>query len=178
MRKKVLVILSVILSLILITALYIKQRNIANFFGISLENISFKMPQTKQYGDIGKDTKFVLGDGKFQLVHTYDKYFDFIMKYDESQGDIILKDCLQYKHIGDYLYVFSKTEGYAVVDQKSNLCRVYIIVSPEQFTNGYTIDSAGIKHTISRFVNDEHIQYVSDFNVFSEEEQEIFIKMR
>ena len=65
-----------------------------------------------------------------------------------------------------------------MADGFTNRCKLYITVSPDEFISGYSIDDQGVKHEKSRFVNDEHIQYLSEYDDFTDEEKEIFEKMK
>ena len=132
--------------------------------------------QKSKYGSIGKDTIIALGDGKFQIGKFADDKV-FVM-YNENQTiESLLCKISKYKENNGKLYVISD-EGYGIADGKTNTCKLFISVPSEQFTNGYTIDSEGIQHPISRFSNDEHIEYLKSYEEFSNEEKSVFKKMK
>ena len=100
MNKKMVIIVSgVVILLILIGVAGVNYKNIEKGFWNWVGNLNFEMPQTEQYGPIGIDTKFVLGDGKFQLLQTHGKNFVFIMKYNESLSELLLNECSKYKYV-------------------------------------------------------------------------------
>ena len=78
--------------------------------------------------------------------------------------------------IRERLYVISD-EGYGIADSKTNTCKLFVCVPPRQCINGYTSDSEGIQHPISRFINDEHIEYLKSYDEFLSEEKNVFEKM-
>ena len=91
-------------------------------------------------------------------------------------SDVILQKVLKHKVKKKKLYITSD-EGYAVID-KNNLCRVYITIPEKEFVEEYSKDSQGNLIYRSRRIEDEHIQYLSDFDEFSEEEKAILNKLK
>ena len=73
------------------------------------------------------------------------------------------------------IYIVSE-EGYAIIGP-DKLCRVFVTVEPDKFTNGYSIDKNGNRKYISRFIKDKHIRYLNKFDEFSKEERLAFEKI-
>ncbi len=88
----------------------------------------------------------------------------------------VLNEIIKYEVIDEKLYILSE-EGFAIID-KNNLCRIYVTVPEEEFISGYNTDSDGNNRYINGYIENEHIQYLSDFNGFSTEEQKIFNKIK
>ncbi len=154
----------------------INFKSICNTVAIKFWNEIFKVRQHTTYGDVGRDTIFVLGDGKFQVgKFSGDKVF--FMHNENQTTEVLLQKVARYKGDKSNLYVISE-EGYGIADSKTNKCRLYITVPPEEFIRGYGTDSEGIQHPISRFLNDEHIQYLNSYDDFSSEEKAIFEKIK
>lgn len=89
--------------------------------------------------------------------------------------EIVLEKITVHKIVKESLYIISN-EGYAVIN-KANLCKVYVIVPENEFVNGYSVDEQGNKIGYSRFIENEHVQYLDKYNEFSTEEQEIFANL-
>mgnify|MGYP001025196664 FL=1 len=128
-------------------------------------------------GDIvrGKDT-VLIWKNTFDITHLSDRN-DLAVKNPKAKGlsmDNVLQG-VHHKRKKNKLYIISK-EGYAVIDE-TPCCRVYVTVPAEDFVNGYTTDSEGNKHYISRFIDNEYVEYLDDFSDFSPEEQEILLEM-
>jgi hypothetical protein len=134
-----------------------------------------KAREESKYGGIGKDTIISLGDGKFSIGKFADDKVLVMYNEDKTMESLLCK-VSKYKTKKGKLYIISD-EGYGIADSKTNTCKLFVSVSPEQFTNGYGIDSDGIHHPISRFLNDEHVEYLQSYDEFSSEEKVIFEKM-
>ena len=113
---------------------------------------------------------------KFSVFHGSDGN-DLAAKNPKNKylTDCVLQGVTHHKSKKNKLYIISK-EGYAVIDENP-LCRVYVTVPAEDFVSGYTTDREGNKHYISRFIDNEYVEYLDDFSDFSSEEQEILLEM-
>lgn len=134
-----------------------------------------KAREETKYGGIGKDTIVSLGDGKFR-IGKFDDNKVFVMYNEDKTMESLLCKVSKYKETKGKLYVISD-EGYGIADSKTNTCKLFVCVPPRQFINGYTSDSEGIQHPISRFINDEHIEYLKSYDEFLSEEKNVFEKM-
>ncbi len=124
----------------------------------------------------GKDT-VLIWKNTFDIAHLSDGNY-LAVKDPKAKGlsmDNVLKGVTHHKSKKNKLYIISK-EGYAVIDE-TPFCRVYVTVPAEDFVSGYTTDSEGNKHYISRFIDNEYVEYLDDFSDFSSEEQEILLEM-
>lgn len=119
--------------------------------------------RTEKYGSVGKDTIYVFGDGKFQIMKLdYSK--DLIMHYDDGKSEVsIISLITKYKEKDGKLYVMSEL-GYGVVGKEENRCRIYI--------------KSSAKDSVKRLENDECVKYLDSYDDFSEEERAIFYKMK
>lgn len=129
-------------------------------------------------GDIvrGKDT-VLIWKNTFDIAHLSDGNY-LAVKNPKAKGlsmDNVLKGVTHHKSKKNKLYIISK-EGYAVIDE-TPFCRVYVTVPAEDFVSGYTTDWDGNKHYISRFIDNEYVEYLDGFSDFSPEEQEILLAM-
>lgn len=126
-----------------------------------------------EYGRRGRDTVTILGNGKFQ-IGKYGNQKKFVMYQGEHLHTPLLEHVILHKIYNKrYLYVYSK-EGYAIADAQTNTCRLFITVPDEEFVNGWTSGEDGVKRPISRYVEDEHVSYLENFEEFSEEERARF----
>ena len=121
------------------------------------------------YPGYGRDTRLIIGNGKFQIGETagntaleifYPKSSEFNGSYQMLIGNLTAKN---YKQIEGIVYIASKTDGYAVVDGKANTCKMVRI--PNSSVTWYTQDPI--------LVNDPSITYLSSFSEFTPDEQKI-----
>lgn len=119
-------------------------------------------PEWYPHGTTGKDTVYTFGNGKFSLGKTTDG-IDLSMYKNDGDCGVILAFVNQYKSKNGKLYVYSE-EGYCVIDKNQNTAKVFISAEKQHFSN--------------LVVEDEAIVYLSSYDEFSEEEQEIFDGMR
>lgn len=145
-----------------------------NFISAQLDKEETEREKIIKDGGIvrGKDT-VLIWENKFEIWSQNDELQLSFLRNDLDEN--ILIGIRKYKIIRKKLYIVAK-EGYAVID-KDSLCRVYITVPPDEFVSGYSIDDQGVKHTKSRFVEDNDIQYLNAYEDFTTEEKEAFEKM-
>lgn len=105
----------------------------------------------------GKDTVYVLGNGKFNLGKT-SSGIHLSMYNDEGYSGVLLAKVSGYKKKNGKLYVSSE-EGYCVAYEDTNTAKVLIIVEEQYYSN--------------LVGEDEAIKYLSNFEEFEEEEQKI-----
>lgn len=124
----------------------------------------------------GKDT-VLIWENKYEIGH-FPNGNHLVTHRNGSIGllDVVLEKITNYKVKKEKLYIVSE-EGYAVID-KNNLCKVYVTVPEDKFINGYTIDEQGNKSYISRYIENDNIQYLSGFDEFSENEQKLLKKLQ
>lgn len=181
MMKKHFIILGIIVVAIIVLSLTVKpilrlsSKSFWNFVVMQFDKEEQERKQKIENGEIvrGKDTVRVWGN-MYEIGHYSSGNQLEIYVNDITEN--ILEKVKAHKVIKKKLYVISE-EGYAVINE-CNLCKVYVTVPEDEFVNGYSIDEQGNTSYYSRFIENEHIQYLSDFNEFSEEEQEIFNKMK
>jgi len=175
--KKIIASLLLVIAIVGVILVAINYKSITQFVSIKFWEEVFKTRQHTAYGDIGRDTVCVVGNGKFQILNTAGNR-GLIMYRDDDLGiETLLDRVSKYKKVKGNLYVISD-EGYGFVDSKTNQCKLYITVPKDEFIKFYGFDSEGQMHTVSAFVEDEHIQYLESFNDFSENEKKIFDKLR
>lgn len=179
MKKRLIIICIVSVTVILIFNLRplpkITSDSFWNFIAEQFEKEEQERRQRIENGEIvaGKDTVLIWED-KYEIGHFYDG--NHLEIYRNSLFDTVLKNVTAYKVKKEKLYIVSE-EGYAVIN-KDNICTVYVTVPPNEFVNGYSLDKDGNRSYISRYIEDENIQYLSDFDEFSEEEQEMLNKLK
>ncbi len=163
MKKTIPFVLSISFAAVSVLIIIICFKPKAEKFAYVLYEQFFEERQSEKYGGVGKDTIYVFGDGKFQIMKLdYSK--DLIMHYDDGKSEVsIISLITKYEEKGGKLYVMSEL-GYGVVGKKENRCRIYI--------------KSSAKDSVKRLENDESVKYLESYNDFSEEEQEIFYKMR
>lgn len=149
---------------------------VTQFFTVMFWEEMFKIRQNTEYGAIGRDTVCVIGNGKFQIIKTSEK--NLIMYSDDNTfTEVLLRKVSKHKIKHGFLYIISD-DGYGIVDGNTNLCRLYITVPKDEFIQGYGSDSKGNIYTISALVKDKHVQYLDSLDDFSENEKNVFDKMR
>ena len=136
----------------------------------------FGVNKHMEYGSVGRDTVYVLGNGKFQILNTAGDRNLIMYRDDDGTIETLLRRVSKYKKVKGSLYVIGDT-GYGVVDGKTNTCKLFITVPKDEFIGMYNTDSEGNVHTTSAFVEDEHVQYIESFDDFSENEKKIFVKL-
>ena len=170
-----------ILALIIASMLSIKQtlswssNAFWNFVATQFDKEEEERQQMVENGEIvrGKDT-ILIWENLYEICHYYDSNHLEITSNGISYD--ILEKVTKHKVKENKLYVLSE-EGYAVVD-KNNICRIFITVPEKDFVNGYSVDEQGNKHYYTRYIENEYVQYISQFNEYSEEEQKIFNKLQ
>ena len=95
---------------------------------------------------------------------------------DDLGTETLLRRVSKYKKVKGTLYIISD-DGYGVVEGNTNQCKLYITVPKDEFIKSYGFDSEGQMHTVSAFVEDEHIQYLESFDDFSDNEKKVFDKL-
>lgn len=179
MMKKIflaLVILMLIIALMLSIKPILKWSSDSfwNFVVTQFDKEEKERQQRVENGEIvrGNDT-ILIWENMYVIGHYYDS--NHLNMEGNGVSNIILEKVKKHKVKKKKLYILSE-EGYAIID-KSNICRVFITVPKEDFVNGYSTDNEGIQHPISRFVSDEHVQYLSSYDDFATEEKAVFEKM-
>lgn len=182
MKKRIIIICTLGLIVVLIFSfkplVKIASDSFWNFVDEQLEKEEQERKQKIKNGEIvaGKDT-ILIWENKYEIGHFFDG--NHLVAYrNGSIGllDTILKKVTNYKVKKEKLYIVSE-EGYAIID-KNNLCKIYVIIPENEFISGYTMDAQGNKSYISRYVENENIQYLSSFDEFSKEEQKILNKLK
>ena len=175
-KKKYIIILMVFILLCFISACSIKSVTNAmsdRFWGFVAEQMDKeeqKRAEKNANGEIvpGKDT-VLIWKNMYEVWHNYDG--DYLSIESKEIHDVVLKkvkkDKIKVKK--KKLYIISE-EGYAIIDE-NNLSRVYIAIPESEFVEEYSKDSQGNLLYRSRRIEDEHIQYLSDFSDYSIEEQ-------
>ena len=115
----------------------------------------------------------------FQQVRFIPNYKSFIVElvYNIEVLDEALPDLFgdSYK-IKDHKFYVVTQEGYAVIDQK-NIAKILLTVPESEYTNGYSINKNGEKEPYSRFIDNTNIQYIMNFDEFTESEQKVLNKL-
>ena len=181
MMKKHCIILGIIVVTIIVLPLTVKpilhlsSKSFWNLVVTQFDKEEQERIQKMENGEIvrGKDTVRIWGD-MYEIGHYSDS--NHLEIYINGHIEQVLTRVKIHKVIKKKLYVISE-EGYAVIN-KSNLCKVYIIVPKNEFVNGYSVDKQGNQIDYSRFIENEHVQYLAQYNEFSMEEQEVFTNLK
>ena len=183
MKKRALISCTIFLMIgvIVLMAFNVKtiSKNISttfwNVIGRQLDNEETKW-KDYPYGRPGRDTVYWVGDGKFQILKSAgDKE---LFMYDENKVlHTLLKDVIDYKVKKKLLYVISE-EGYGVIDESENICRLFISIEDSQYISGWSEDESGNRKDISRYLDDTHITYLKSYDEFLSDERVIFEGMK
>lgn len=124
-----------------------------------------------KYNSDGRDTIFILGNGKFTIGEVENPTAAGNMKvltmyYDNKpMEDTLLSYVNKYKKKGDLLYVTSE-EGYAIVDGKSNTCKLLVTVEKQW------------AYRPSDPTEDKNITNLNSYDEFTQQEQDVFATMQ
>ena len=132
------------------------------------------------YPGSDRDVIHIFGDGKYQIGKSdHDKILIvYHTPYLESESyEVILADVKTYKTKGQASYVVTG-EGYAVIDEKTSLCRVFVSVEQQKYNGYYATDWSGKTEYIQRRATDVYVTYLRNFEEFTEDEQLIFKSMK
>ena len=177
--KKALIVFLVIFALIYFV-IYIDDIYVyitESFWNIVIEQLdreeSERLLKNKN-GEVvrGKDTLMIWND-HFELWKNNNEINLSI--FTKEHDGILLKKVSAFDIDNNYLYVISE-EGYAIID-KNNFCRIFIVVSDEDFANGVTEDKDENENYINRHIENEYIRYLDNYNDFSVDEQNILKEM-
>lgn len=179
MKKNVFIcgIIVVIVALILCIKpiLKLSSKNFWDIIVMQFDREEKDRQQKVKNGEIvrGKDT-IMVWENMYEIGHYSDgNHLEIAV---DGTFDTILERVTIHKIVNETLYIISD-EGYAVIN-KANLCKVYIIVPENEFVNGYSVDEQGNQIDYSRFIENEHVQYLAEYNEFSMEEQEVFTNLK
>ncbi len=117
----------------------------------------------------GRDT-IMIWNNIYELGHYYDGIHLDIQT--DNDAGCLLEGVWKHKVINESLYIISD-EGYAVIN-KDNVCKILLTVPDNEYVSGYNTDEDGSIHYISRYFDDERVQYLTEFDLFSETEQRCF----
>ncbi len=182
--KKIFIIILSLLFIAVIIAVGINIKTISNavsdrfwsFIAQQLEKEEQARKESPYGGSFGKDTVVFMGDGKFSIDKVVNEK-ELIMYNTNGPLDVLLSNVTKYKKKKDILYVIG-SEGFGIVDGKTNMCRLLITIPDEEYIDGYAIDANGEKHYKSRYIDDPHITYLSSYEEFTKNERKIFDKMK
>ena len=132
------------------------------------------LTSSSPYPSYGRDTRWIIGDGKFQILDVNGNTALGIFPPNSSANKGMFQMLLanltskNYRAIGNIVYIASKTDGYAEIDGKTDICRIF------QFTN------ASVKQYYQwpELVNDPSIVYLSSFNDFTSDEQKVLQSLK
>ena len=117
------------------------------------------------YGRVGRDTVFVLGDGKFQ-IGKFGDVTALVMYYeDDLLLETLLSDVKAYRKKNNKLYVIS-SEGYGVVDGNSNTCKLVITAKKQKITKYNDAEE------------NRRITYIESYDLLEDGEKKIFETMK
>lgn len=143
-------------------------------------------------GRVGRDTRYVVGNGMVQISHINGK--DILQLYHTNTHAYSLLDSVtSYKSNDNDLYVISD-EGYGVVDKETYKCKLLIFNPEEYFKVGYERHSNGKTYTLSpdesgkksadkiafygyAKLNNPNIVFLDSFDSFNENEQKMLLKL-
>ncbi len=150
-----------------------KEEDIVYWFWDEL----FKIRTETEYGSVGRDTVLLFCEGKFQILRQGDENVLVVFQIKKSGvADILLHNVNKYKTQNDVLYLTSE-EGFGIIDATSCICRLYITVPEEEYVSGYYVDKAGEKHTISRKIESDAVEYLESYDEFTIDERAVFDSM-
>ena len=111
----------------------------------------------------GKDTVYIVGDGKFSLGKTTaGTHLSMHTSEYDTNDDVLLAFVNKYKKKNDKFYVYSD-EGYCVVDIKKNTANLLITVEKQYYSN--------------LVGENEAVTYLLSYDDFSSEDKKVFDKM-
>ena len=111
----------------------------------------------------GKDTVYIVGDGKFSLGKTTTGiHLSMHTSEYDTNDDILLAFVNKYKKKNDKFYVYSD-EGYCVIDIKKNTANLLITVEKQYYSN--------------LVGENEAVTYLLSYDDFSNEDKKVFAKM-
>lgn len=167
MKKTVTIITAILI--IAASVIYINRHII---FDYVINAISVQMDK-EQHSGYGKDSVFVWQNGVFQIGHySSGNHLEF---HENGVINTILKNVNSYKTKANKFYVITQ-EGYAIID-KENMARIFLIIPESEYINGYSINENGEKEPYSRYIDSTSIQYIMNFDEFSETEQKALNKL-
>lgn len=119
--------------------------------------------------DVGQYNIVNWNDGLFQINHSLSE--DRLELIGEDYSVVLLKDISHYRIKKHTLYI-TANDGYAIIDENDN-ARILITEYDEldQYSLEYEIIQDNRRIIYSKCYNDEHIEYLDNFNQFSENEQ-------
>ncbi len=136
-----------------VTAIYFKP--ITRFVAVKFWEAMFAPRHQTSYGYVGKDTVYVLGNGKFQILNIVGVHTLIMHRDGEPGTETLLDGISKYKKVNECLYIVSR-QGYGVVNGNTNKCKLRITFPK------------------SERVEDEHIQYLESYDDFSADEKMVF----
>ena len=164
-------VMALLLTILVISGLiFIREKDAIYWFWDEL----FKTRAETEYGSVGRDTLLLFCEGKFQILRQGDgKELVVFRRKKCGIADVLLRNVNKYKTQNEVLYLTSG-EGFGIIDATSCICRLYITVPEEEFVSGYYVDMAGEKHTISRKIESDAVEYLESYDEFTIDERGVF----
>lgn len=134
------------------------------YFKVNLASeININDASKTEYSSVGKDTAASFADGKFEIGNYSGTYNLVMVRSKESRvKDSLLEGCYRYEWVKNKFYILSE-EGVAVFDNDNPKLKIYLTIPDEKYKNG----------PLSRFVEDEMVEYLHSFSDYTEDEQKI-----
>ena len=127
-----------------------------------------------EYGRIGRDTVYVVGNGKIQICHV-DQNNRLIFYQTENLTETLLSQVTSYKSEEDKLFVVSD-DGYAVVDEKTYKVKL-LIFNPSIYFDSFRNQTNRLPHYSYSVLENTNIELLNSFDEFSETEQKCFLNL-
>mgnify|MGYP006876774349 CR=1 FL=1 len=175
MKKKPIII--IIISVIIIMMFSAKpllnliSKSFWNFVNVQLDKEEQERQQKIQDGELvrGKDT--ILMWGNMYQIGRYSDGDYLSIKTENEVNSGVLGKVIKHKAVANKLYVILEN-GCAVIDE-NNLCKIFISISGEEIAT----DLQGNEENHSQCVVSQYVEYLSNINEFSEEEQKVLSKL-
>ena len=124
-------------------------------------------------GNVWKDTHKVYGDGTYQIINNYKQDGTAIKGVSNSKcHQCIVDEIIFMEEIEECLYVYGKFTGhdvYAIINTNNNKAKYFVIIQPD--------DVLGMTN-INDLIESGTFEFLDSYDDFTDEEKEIFEKMK
>ena len=171
-RKTIIIIAAVVCFVLAVTVIYV-NRDIVVYRIFKLISRRLDYERSLEVGDDFAAQSW--GDLTFRINHHKSGYNLEYEKLADREKYVLLSSVYGYRIVDNKFYVASE-DGCAVIDE-NNFCRIFLIVSDEEFREGYTENSFGNKVYNLRKYEMPNIKYLSSYDQFDEVERKIIDKL-
>lgn len=171
--KKIKIVLLSVLGVVIIVGLL--ALNMGSWVDCFWEKIDARMDYERSL-EVGDDfNKLVWGEMFFQINHHKDGNNLEYVNNGGKEIDVLLEGISSYKILDGQLYVKSK-DGCAIIS-KNDFCRIFTYTPTDGTTSEYTVNSYGYKVYKGRKMNQENVEYLLNYESFTEAERKVLKRM-